>query len=100
MLDSHGLVLSMVHPEKAPLEALEPGLSPGSGWCSALWPTAELWPLQQCSQHTWQVQPQHILREVLVQGLGLPWCPPLAAPLLTGAVEGALAARPCPDGSL
>lgn len=39
-----------------------------------------------CRQHTRQFQPQHSPREVPVQRLGLPWCPP-AALLLTGAEE-------------
>lgn len=67
------------HPEKASLEALVSGLSPGSCWCSGLWPTAELWPLQWCSQPAANTHgrssPSTPLRRPWCEGWGCPGAP-------------------------
>lgn len=73
----------MVHPEKASqpwCQGCEPRLSSGSCWCSGLWPTAELWPLQWCSQPVGNTHARSSLTtppgRSQWQGLGLPWNTP------------------------
>lgn len=73
----------MVHPEKASqpwCQGCEPRLSSGSCWCSGLWPTAELWPLQWCSQPVGNTHARSSLTtppgRSQWQGLGLLWSTP------------------------